>query len=129
MKRLRDASRRRCGRRFIGPTGGDFPARRERRGLDTLNFVGCAKSRCEVSPRAQTAHPISGLPEIGTYLNAQVGQARPASDFAHAAPSRPRRLHTLRQLSLIALLLAAGPSFAQDWPARQINIIVPFAAG
>src|SRR6266480_5464107 len=34
------------------------------------------------------------------------------------------------RLSFVALLLAAGGAFAQDWPARRaLTMVVPFAAG
>ena len=30
---------------------------------------------------------------------------------------------------LLALIIGATPSLAQDWPARQVGIVVPFAPG
>src|SRR5215471_20670599 len=32
-------------------------------------------------------------------------------------------------LALVVLALGAAPSLAQDWPARQVGIVVPFAPG
>src|SRR3954454_24974330 len=34
-----------------------------------------------------------------------------------------------RVLALAAVLVSAAPAAAQDWPQRQVTIVVPFAAG
>src|ERR1700724_3120748 len=46
------------------------------------------------------------------------------------ASGREGRMPRLRTIAVLAALVSvAGPATAQDWPARPVTMVVPFAAG
>src|SRR5262249_49983965 len=44
-------------------------------------------------------------------------------------PHRKMSMHRIMIAAAASLIMLGGPAAAQDWPARPITLVVPFAAG